>query len=100
MSVAPYYNTATVPYSNPCVIIGGSVKGIPTSDIRMYDSTKNSWRKVDSLTSARNHVEVTLINNSTIIVIGGTSGGVGIEEAMASSLNTVEIGSIVPAITM
>jgi len=97
MSAAPYYNTVTVPYSNPPVIIGGSdIKGVCTSDISLYDATMRSWKKVDSLTSARDCVGVGLINHSTIIVIGGNSGGVGVEGAKASSLTTVEIGNIVP----
>ena len=96
MSPSPYYDTATVPYSNPPVIIGGSdIKGVPTCDITLYDSSKNSWRKVDSLTSARNNVGVALLNSNSIIVIGGTSGGVGIKGAKACSLTTVEIGNIV-----
>jgi len=97
MSAAPYWDTITVPYSNPPVIIGGSdVKFVCTSDISLYDATQNSWRKVDSLTSARNNVGVGLLNQSTIIVIGGSSGGTGVEGARASSLTTVEIGNIVP----
>ena len=96
LSPATHYNTTTVPYSNPPVIIGGSVKGVTTCDITLYDSSKNSWRKVDSLTSARGNVGVALLNNNSIIIIGGTSGGGSIEGAMASSLTTVEIGNIVP----
>ena len=95
LSPALYYNTATVPYSNPPVIIGGSVKGVPICDIILYDSSKNSWRKVNSLTSARFNVGAALLNNNSIIVIGGTSGGSGVEGAMACSLTTVEIGNIV-----
>ena len=41
-----------IPYSNPLVIIGGGdVKGVTTCDITLYiyDSSKNSWRKVNSL---------------------------------------------------
>ena len=98
LSPAAHYNTTTVPYSNPPVIIGGSSADgtTPTSDVSLYDSSKNSWRKVDSFTSARDCVGVALLNNNSIIVIGGTSGGVGIEGALASSLTTVEIGNIVP----
>ena len=96
LSYAQYYFTATVPYSNPPVIIGGSVKGVATCDITLYDSSRNSWRKVDSLTSARDSVGVALLNNNSIIIIGGCNGGVGVEGAMASSLTTVEIGNIVP----
>ena len=100
LSPATYYNTATVPNSNPPVIIGGcgpSNQGaVPTSDVSLYDSSKNSWRKVDSLTTARDHVGVALLNNNSIIIIGGASGGVDLASAMASSLTTVEIGNIVP----
>ena len=95
MSPPPYYNTATVPYSNPPVIIGGDVKYVPTCDITLYDSSKNSWRKVNSLTNARVYVGVALLNNNSIIVIGGTRGGDGVEANKASSLTTVEIGNIV-----
>ena len=96
LSSTIHWSTASVPYSNPPVIIGGSIKGVPTSDVSLYDSSKNSWRKVDSLTSARKSVGVAMLNSSTIIVIGGSSGGSGVEGAMASSLTTVEIGNIVP----
>ena len=97
LSPAPYYKTATVPYSNPPLIIGGSdVKGVPTSDISLYDTSKDSWIKVDSLTSAGVHVGVATINNNTIIVIGSTSGGDNVATNLtASSLPTVEIGHIV-----
>ena len=96
LSAATHWNTATVPYSNPPVIIGGGIKGVCTSDVSLYDSSKNLWRKVDLLTSARKNVGVALLNSDTIIVIGGTSGGVGVEAAKASCLTTVEIGNIVP----
>ena len=99
MSPAPYYGTDTVPYSNPPVIIGGishvNQGAVPTTDVSVYDSSKNSWRKVNSLSSARSYVGVALLNNNSIIVIGGTSGGSGVAGAMACSLTTVEIGNIV-----
>ena len=97
-SSATHWNTTTVPYSSPPVIIGGSSRDgtVPTSDVSLYDSSKNSWRKVDSFTSARDSVGVALLNNNSIIVIGGCSGGVDIEASKASSLTTVEIGNIVP----
>ena len=96
---ATHYDTVTVPYSNPLLIIGGGSHAnqgsVCTSDISLYDVSKNSWRKVDSLTSARDCVGVGLINESTIIVIGGSTGGTGVAEAKASSVTTVEIGNIV-----
>ena len=98
LSAAAYWNTTTVPYSNPPVIIGGiSCDGtIPTSDVSLYDSSKNLWKKIDSLTTARAGIGVSLINNNTIIIIGGNTRGGSVEAAKASSLTTVEIGNIVP----
>ena len=96
LSAATHYNTTTIPYSNPPVIIGGSKDGATTSDVSLYDIHNNSWRKIDSITSARDCVGVALINFNTIIVIGGTSDGKGVEGAEAHSLTKVEIGTIVP----
>ena len=99
LSPAPHYHTVTIPYSNPPVIMGGhshsSQGGAPISDVSVYDSSSNSWRKMDSLTSARDCVGVVLLNSNSLIVIGGTSGGEGIEGAMANCLTLVEIGNIV-----
>ena len=100
LSAATHWYTATVLYSNPPVIIGGKSHsdegGIPTSDVSLYDSSKNLWEKVDSLTTARIDVGVSLINNNTIIIIGGNTTGGSVEAAKASCLTTVEIGNIVP----
>ena len=96
LSAATHWNTATIPYSNPPVIIGGNIGGVCTSDVSLYDIHNNSWRKVDSLTSARDCVGVALLNNYTIIVVGGSSDGVGAEAHKASSLSRVEIGTIIP----
>ena len=97
---AVYWNTATIPYSNPPVTVGGKVHdnhgSNATSDVTLYDTSNESWRKVDSLTSPRDCVAVALLDHSTIIVIGGSSGGSGIEEHKSSSLCIVEIGKLVP----
>ena len=93
----PSHNTATVPYSNPPVLVGGITAGIATSEIAVYDRSTNSWgQAADSLTSVRGNVGVSLINNNTVIVIGGTNGGVGVKGSMLHSLSTVEIGHIIP----
>ena len=96
---ATHWDTVTVPYSNPPVIIGGhshdNQGSVHTSDVTLYDVSKNSWRKVDSLTTARSDVGVALLSKNTIIVIGGTTGGTDIEGAMASCITTVEVGNIV-----
>ena len=101
LSAATHYATATIPYSNPPVIIGGTSHsnqgGILTSDVSLYDPSKNLWKKVDSLTTTRTYIGVSLINNNSIIIMGGsTKRRRGVKAAMASSLTTVEIGIIVP----
>jgi len=96
ISLALYWNTATVLYSNPPLIIGGcDVKGVPTSDISLYDTSKKSWQQVDSLTTARIAVGVATINSNTLIIVGGNTKGGSVEAAKASSLPIVEIGHIV-----
>ena len=96
LSYAPHFFTTTVPSSNPPLIIGGEdVKGVTTSDISLYDTSKKSWIQVDNLTTARSYVGVATINSNTIIVVGGISGGLGVEAALSSSLPIVEIGHIV-----
>ena len=95
LDTPPYHNTATVPYSNPPLLVGGSTAGVATSEIAVYDRSTNSWgQTADSLTSSRGNVGVSLINKNTVIVIGGTSGGVGVKGSMLHSLSTVEIGHI------
>ena len=100
LSPATHFYTATIPNSNSAVIIGGHIDltqgGARTSDVSLYDTCKDLWKKVDSLTSARSLVGVALLDSHTIIVIGGTSAGIDIEGALASSLRTVEIGTIIP----
>ena len=100
LSAATHYETTTIPYSNPPVIIGGcnhfKQGGASTSDVSLYDMHDNSWKKADSLSSARATIGVSLINSNTIIVIGGFTKGGCIEVALASSLTKVEIGTIVP----
>ena len=100
LSAATHWDTTTIPYSNPAVIIGGRNHpddgDVPTSDVSLYDIHKNLWRKVDSLTSPRTSIGVSLINNTTVIVIGGYTKGENIEATMSSSLTIVEIGTIVP----
>ena len=99
LSPAPHYDTVTVPYSNPPLIIGGvshaNQGSVPTSDISLYDTSKKSWIPVDTLATARKNVGVATITNNTLIVVGGNTKGGSIEGAKSSSLSIVEIGHIV-----
>ena len=97
MSSPAHFNTVTVPYSNPPIIIGGNDKTYSTtSDVSLYDASKASWIKVGSLTSPRKKMGVSMINSNAIIVVGGCTEGGTIKAAGESSLATVEIGNIVP----
>ena len=95
-SPTPHFYTAIVPNSSPPIIIGGSNDKENTSDVTLHDKSKDSWRKVDSLTTARKLVGLGLLNNSSVIVVGGRSKVWGTDTAKSSALATVEIGGIVP----
>ena len=91
---APHYFTTIIPKSCLPVIIGGSIQGVPTVDIRVLDIPNNYWKKIASLTTARDTTAVVPINHDSILVIGGTTGGRGPKEAKAHSISRVEKGSV------
>ena len=96
LSYPIHWETTTLSDTNPPVIVGGrEAKHTSTSDVALYDTTKNSWKRVGSLTSARNCVGIALMSISTIIVVGGCTDGSTIQASKATSLATVEIGNIV-----
>ena len=82
----PHYYTAIIPNSDPPVIIGGKLQGVPTADVAML---KQSWSKVASLSSPRFNVAVVPINCESILVIGGTTS-----DKDAHSLTKVEKGTV------
>ena len=91
---SPHYNTAIIPNSCPPTIIGGKIQGVTTDDIRVLDVPNNSWKKIDSLTTARNYTAAVPINHNSILVIRGSTGGRGTEGAKAHSISTVEKGAV------
>ena len=56
LTAADHWDTALVPSSSPPVVLGGDDKTatIPTADIKMYDNSNKSWKKIGSLSSAIN----------------------------------------------
>ena len=92
---APLYDTALLPQSYPPVIIGGDIQYIPTSDISILDISKNTWNKVASLSTPRQCVAVVPINHDSILIIGGTKDGRGIQANKASCVSTVEKGTVI-----
>jgi len=92
MTQATHWYAALVPSSSPPVVVGGEdANGLPTSDIKMYDDSNKSWRKIASLPTPRSDVAMAKINNNAIIVIGGCTDG-SEDNAISSSLTSVELG--------
>ena len=96
LTAADHYCTALVPSSSPPVVVGGIDKTgrgtIPTADIKMYDNSNRSWKKIGSLSSARSSIAVAAVYNNAIVVIGGCTKGRSIPKRQSSSLTLVELG--------
>ena len=92
--VADHWHIALVPSSSPPVVIGGedTTGTIPTADIKMYENSNKSWKKIGSLTSARSYVAVAAVYNNAIIIIGGCTKGGGMANCKSSSVTVVELG--------
>ena len=92
---APHYHTALLPQSHPPAIIGGhDAQCVPTSDVAILDITKNTWNRVASLSTPRDYVAVVPISHDSILIIGGTKGGKGVQANRASCVSTVEKGTV------
>ena len=96
LTAADHWWTALVPSSSPPVVVGGenTTGTILTADmdIKMYDNSSKSWKKIGSLSSARCAVAVAAIYNNAIVVIGGCTKGDTIANRQSSSLTVVELG--------
>ena len=73
LTVTDHWGTALVPSSSPPVVVGGQGrdKTGTTADIKMYDNSNKSWKKIGSLSSARSYAAVAAVYNSAVIIIGG-----------------------------
>ena len=94
LTATDHYYTALVPSSSPPVVVGGedTTGAILTADIKMYDNSDKSWKKIGSLSSARSRVAVAAVYNNAIVVIGGYTKGDTAANAKSSSLTIVELG--------
>ena len=94
LTAADHDCTALVPSSSPPVVVGGedTTGTIPTADIKMYDNSNKSWKKIGSLLSARSKVAVAAVYNNAIVVIGGYTKGDTQANRESSSLTVVELG--------
>ena len=90
---AIHWYTSLIPNSSPPVVVGGQdLTNTATADIRMYDNSNNSWKKVGSLSSARSYVTVSTICNNAVIVIGGYTETRSKISARLSSLKLLQLG--------
>ena len=93
ITAAGHWDTALVPGSSPPVVLGGhGTTGTATADIKMYDSSTKSWKKIESLSSAKSHVAVAAVYNNAIIIIGGCTKGGTVVNSKSSSVTLVELG--------
>ena len=93
LNATDHWGTAPVPSSSPPVVVGGDNEDYqPTADIKMYDNSNKSWKKIGSLSSARSCVAVAAVYNNAIIIIGGCTKGVSQADAISSSVTVVELG--------
>ena len=94
LTAADHWSTALVPSSSPPVVVGGedTTATILTADIKMYDNSNRSWKKIGSLSSARSCATVAAVYNNAIVVIGGCTKGGCVANGKSSSLTVVELG--------
>ena len=94
LTAADHDRTALVPRLSPPVVVGGedTTGTIPTVDIKMYDNSNKSWKKIGSLSSPRSLVAVAAVYNNAIVVIGGCTKGDTNANSKSSSLTVVELG--------
>ena len=93
LTVVDHYYPAPVPSSSLPVVVGGEdVSGTSTADIKMYDYSEKSWKKIRSLSFARTRVAVAAVYNNAIIIIGGCTRADTLANARSSSLTIVELG--------
>ena len=94
LTLTDHWRTALVPGSSPPVVVGGHDRygTIPTADIKMYNNSDKSWKKIGSLSSERSQVAVAAVYNNAIIIIGGCTKADTPANVKSSSLTVVELG--------
>ena len=93
LTAADHWFTALILSSSPPVVVGGQdATGAATEDIKMYDNSDKSWKKIGALSSARSEVAVVAVYDNSIIVIGGCTKGDTTANAGSSTVTVVELG--------
>ena len=94
LTVLDHDSVAPIPSSSPPLVVGGedSTGRTVIADIKMYDDSNKSWKKIGSLSSARTRVAVAAVYNNAIIIIGGCTTVETVAKADSSSMTIVELG--------
>ena len=94
LTAVDHWESSLVPSSSPPVVVGGqnATGKMLIADIKMYDNSNKSWKKIGSLSSARSLVAVAAVYDNAIIIIGGCTKGDTTANAKSSSVTVVELG--------
>ena len=94
LTVLDHDSVAPIPSSSLPLVVGGedSTGRTVIADIKMYDNSNKSWKKIGSLSSARTRVAVAAVYNNAIIIIGGCTTVETVAKADSSSMTIVELG--------
>ena len=94
LTAADHWYTTLVPSSSPPVVVGGTdgTGAHAIADIKMYDNSNKSWKKIGSLSSTRSLATVAAVYNNAIIIIGGCTKADTVANRKSSSVTVVELG--------
>ena len=93
LTAVDHYNATPILSSSPPVVVGGEdIDGIPTADIKVYDYSNWSWKKIGSLSSARTRAPVAAVYNNAIVIVGGCTKADTLGNRRSSSMTLVELG--------
>ena len=93
LTEADHWHIVLAPSSSPPVVVGGrDDDGTSTADIKMYDNSNKSWKKIGSLSFARSYAAVAAVYNNAIVIIGGYTKGGSMDSCKSSSVTVVELG--------
>ena len=86
----PVKNSTCVSLQGRLLAIGGSVSNkIPTTDVRMYDPTTNSWSVTSHMTTPRQCCFAAVLPGNRVIAVGGYTGNF-----IGSETDSVEIANL------
>ena len=73
------------------IVVGGCDATGTTKDMKMYESSTQKWKKIDSLSFARYNATATAINYNAVIILGGCTS---VHDPDTTNLTVVELGQV------